>query len=50
MKILTQYKGLTRANYALAIGRMVTNMGAMIMPMLTLILNQKFGLSASETA
>lgn len=50
MKILTQYKGLTRANYALAIGRMVTNMGAMIMPMLTLILNQKFGLTASETA
>lgn len=50
MKILTQYKGLTRANYALAIGRMVTNMGSMIMPMLTLILNQKFGLSASETA
>ncbi|SFO56507.1 Major Facilitator Superfamily protein [Pseudobutyrivibrio sp. JW11] len=50
MKILTQYKGLTRANYALAIGRMVTNMGAMIMPMLTLILNQKFGLSASKTA
>ena len=50
MKILTQYKGLTRANYALAIGRMVTNMGAMIMPMLTLILNQKFGLTASKTA
>ncbi len=50
MKILTQYKGFTRANYALAIGRMVTNMGAMIMPMLTLILNQKFGLTASETA
>ncbi len=50
MKILTQYKGLTRANYALAIGRMVTNMGSMIMPMLTLILNQKFGLSASKTA
>ena len=50
MKILTQYKGLTRANYALAIGRMFTNMGAMIMPMLTLILNQKFGFLAIKTA
>lgn len=50
MKIFTQYKGLTRANYALAIGRMVTNMGAMIMPMLTLILNQKFGFLATKTA
>ena len=30
MKIFTQYKGLARAIYALAIGRMVTNMGATI--------------------
>lgn len=50
MGILAQYKGLSRANYVLFIGRLVTRLGAMIMPMLTLILNQKFGFSGAETA
>ncbi|SHI99420.1 MFS transporter [Pseudobutyrivibrio xylanivorans] len=50
MKLFSQYKGLRRANYILFIGRIVTNMGAMIWPMLTLILNKKIGFNATETA
>ena len=50
MKLFSQYKGLNRANYILFIGRIVTNMGAMIWPMLTLILNKKIGFNATETA
>ncbi|QFJ54583.1 MFS transporter [Pseudobutyrivibrio xylanivorans] len=50
MKLFSQYKGLSRANYILFIGRIVTNMGAMIWPMLTLILNKKIGFNATETA
>ncbi len=50
MRILLQYKGLSKVNYALAVGRFVTSMGTMIIPMLTLILNQKIGMSATDTA
>lgn len=45
-----QYRGLSRAAYILFLGRMITNMGAFIWPLLTLILSQKIGLSASESA
>ena len=50
MKIFTQYKGLKKENYILFLGRIVTNLGAMIWPMMTLILNKKLGLNAAETA
>lgn len=50
MKIFDQYKGLRRELYILFIGRIMTNMGSMIWPMFTLILNQKLGLSAGTIA
>jgi len=50
MGIIEQYKGLSKANYVMFIGKLVTTLGAMVMPMLTLLLNQKFGMSASLTA
>ena len=50
MKLFDQYKGLRRENYVLFFGNIVTNMGAMIWPMMTLILEQKMGLSAGKIA
>lgn len=50
MKLISQYKGLRRENYVLCFGRLVTAMGAMIWPMLTMILNQKMGMSAEHIA
>lgn len=50
MKIFSQYKGLRRENYIFFFGRIVTNLGSMIWPVFTLILNQKMGLSASKVA
>lgn len=44
------FKGLRKELYILFIGRLVTNMGSMIFPMLTLILNQKLNLNASTIA
>lgn len=43
-----QYKGLRKELYILVFGRIVTNLGGMIWPMLTLILNQKLNMSAEE--
>ncbi len=48
MNLLSQYKGLRRENYILCFGRLVTSMGAMIWPMLTMILSQKMGMSAEH--
>ena len=48
MKLLSQYKGLRREIYILFFGRIVTNLGSMIWPVMTMILNQKLGLTASE--
>lgn len=48
MKLLSQYRGLRREIYILFFGRMVTNLGSMIWPVMTMILNQKLGLTASE--
>ena len=45
-----QYRGMRREIYVLFWGRVATNMGAMIWPMLTLILSNKIGLSPSEIA
>lgn len=44
---LSQYRGLRKEIYILFFGRVVTNLGSMVWPMLTLILSQKLGLSAS---
>ncbi len=48
MKLFDQYRGLRREIYILFFGRIVTNLGSMIWPVLTMILSQKLGLSASE--
>ncbi|WP_418665975.1 MFS transporter [Allofournierella sp.] len=49
-KLFGQYAGLRREMYIIFFGRVVTNMGALIWPMLTLILKSKMGLSASDSA
>lgn len=48
--MLEQYKGLRREAYVLAFGRLVTGLGAMIWPMMTLILSQKMNVGAKEVA
>ncbi|MBR3227846.1 MAG: MFS transporter [Erysipelotrichaceae bacterium] len=45
-----QYRGLRRELYVLFIGRIMTNLGSMVWPMLTLILTKKLGMNASEAA
>lgn len=45
-----QYKGMRKEVYVLFWGRTATNMGAMIWPMLTLILSNKLKMNASEIA
>lgn len=50
MKLFNEYKGLRRELYILFIGRVMTNLGSMIWPMFTLILNQKLGMSAGTIA
>ncbi len=50
MKLFRQYGGLRREMYVLFFGRVVTNMGALIWPMLTLILSNKLNMSASNIA
>ena len=48
LKLLEQYRGLRREIYILFFGRMVTALGSMIWPVMTMILNQKLGFSAAE--
>ncbi len=48
--LFTQYRGMRREIYVLFFGRVVTNLGAMVWPMLTMILNQKMGLNAAGIA
>ena len=50
MNLLNQYRGLRKEVYVLFFGRVVTNLGAMVWPLLTLIMNQKLGLDASTVA
>lgn len=50
MKFLEQYKNLSREIYVLFFGRVVTSMGALIWPMLTLILKNKLGYDATTIA
>lgn len=49
-KLFGQYSGLRRENYVLFFGNIVTNMGSMVWPMMTLILEQKMGMSAGNIA
>ncbi|MBR2676523.1 MAG: MFS transporter [Solobacterium sp.] len=48
MKLFDQYRGLRKEIYILFFGRVVTNLGSMIWPVMTMILSQKLGLSAAE--
>ena len=50
LQFFDMYKGLRREMYILFYGRIVTNMGSLIWPMLTLILTVKMGMSASQAA
>ena len=50
MKLFQQYRGLRRENYVLFFGNVVTNMGSMIWPMMTMILDKKLGMSAGAIA
>lgn len=50
MKFLKQYAGLRHELYILFWGRVVTNMGALIWPILTLILKNKMGYTAGQAA
>lgn len=48
MNIFNQYRGLRREIYVLFFGRIVTNLGSMVWPVMTMILNLKLGMSATE--
>ncbi len=48
--LFSEYRGLRKELYILFIGRVMTNMGSMIWPILTLILNQKLNLDATSIA
>ena len=50
MRFLTQYKNLSKEIYVLFFGRVVTSMGALIWPIMTLILKNKLGYSATTIA
>lgn len=47
--VFSQYMGQSRSIYVLFFGRMITNMGAFIWPMLVMILTQKMGYSIVES-
>ena len=50
LSLFSQYKGLRKEIYILFFGRIVTNLGSMVWPMLTMILSLKMGMSASLIA
>ena len=50
MKLFKQYKNLSKEIYVLFFGRIVTSMGALIWPLLTLIMKNKLGYSATFIA
>lgn len=47
--LLGQYSGLSKSAYVFFFARLVTNMGAFIWPMLTLIFTEKMGYTATTT-
>lgn len=48
MKLIDQYKDMRKEVYIIFIGKIVTAMGSMVFPLLTLILRQKLGMSAAN--
>lgn len=46
LKLISQYAGLRHENYIISFGRLVTSLGSMVFPMLTLILKQRMGADA----
>lgn len=48
-KLLTPYKGLPREIYVIFISRIINAMGCFVMPLLTIILTEKIGLSKEAT-
>ena len=50
MKFIQQYKNLSKEIYILFFGRVVTSMGSLIWPLLTLILKNKLGYNATTIA
>ena len=50
MKLFKQYKNLSREIYVLFFGRIVTSMGSLIWPLLTLIMKNKLGYTATFIA
>ena len=50
MNPFKQYAGLRKEMYIIFWGRVVTNMGSMIFPLMTLILKNKMGYTASQAA
>ena len=46
--LFNQYRGLRREIYTLAFGSMVTHLGSMVWPVMTMILSQKLGFSAAD--
>lgn len=48
--LFSQYKGLSKSAYVIFIGKLITNMGAFIWPLLTLIMSEKLGYSATTIA
>lgn len=48
--LITQYRGLRREIYILFIGRIVTNFGSMVWPVMTLIMSRKLGMDAKAIA
>lgn len=50
MHLINQYRGLRKENYVLFFGRMVTNLGSMVWPVMTLILSQKMHFSATQSS
>ncbi|MBR4769280.1 MAG: MFS transporter [Lachnospiraceae bacterium] len=50
MKLLKQYRYLRREVYVLFLGRIVTNLGSMVWPVLTMIETQKLNMNATTVA
>lgn len=50
VKLFGQYRGLRKEIYILFWGRVVTNMGALIWPMMTLILTEKLGYTPGQAS
>ena len=46
--LFNQYRGLRREIYTLSFGTMVTHLGSMVWPIMTMILSQKLGFSAAD--